>query len=150
LKRFTELNGQSLISFFENSINKKILKGQSLIVFSEKEENKLIIQLIQKLSFTHLVQLLPIDNEEKRSFYEQECIRGTWSVRELRRQIDSLYYERTVMSKKPELLKKAKKGGNVAKQAKKTLEKQTGESIVTSKNASDIKKLNNKLNEELT
>ena len=46
------------------------------------------------------------------SFYELECIKGTWSVRELRRQIDTKLYFRSGISKKPELLlQKVEKGG---------------------------------------
>jgi len=61
-------------------------------------------QLIQKLSFSHFELLSPIIEDSKRNFYELECIKGTWSVRELKRQINSLYYERSGMSRKPELL----------------------------------------------
>jgi predicted nuclease of restriction endonuclease-like (RecB) superfamily len=61
-------------------------------------------KLIQKLSFSHFVELFPIDDFVKRTFYEVECIKGTWDVRELRRQINSLYYERSGLSRKPELL----------------------------------------------
>lgn len=39
--------------------------------------------------------LVEIKDEQKRNFYELECIKGNWSVRELKRQIDSLYYERS-------------------------------------------------------
>ncbi len=55
--------------------------------------------LISKFSFTHIVELLNIEDVTKRGFYEIECLRGTWSVRELKRQIDSLYYERSGLSK---------------------------------------------------
>ena len=55
--------------------------------------------LISKLSFTHIAELINIDNDTKRFFYEIECIRGNWSVRELKRQISSLYYERSGLSK---------------------------------------------------
>ncbi|MDR1200908.1 MAG: PDDEXK nuclease domain-containing protein [Tannerellaceae bacterium] len=61
-------------------------------------------KLIQTLSFSHFVELFPIDDFLKRTFYEVECIKGTWDVRELRRQINSLYYERSGLSRKPELL----------------------------------------------
>jgi len=61
-------------------------------------------KLIRKLSYTHFVQLLPIDDTIKRQFYELECIKGTWSVRELNRQIKTLYYERSGLSKLPEQL----------------------------------------------
>ncbi len=54
--------------------------------------------LIDSLSFTHIAALLHIDNPTKRAFYEIECIQGRWSVRELKRQINSLYYERSGLS----------------------------------------------------
>lgn len=56
-------------------------------------------QLIQRLSFSHLSELLELPDDTQRRFYEIECIRGNWSVRELRRQIDSLYYQRSGLSK---------------------------------------------------
>ncbi len=54
--------------------------------------------LISRLSFTHIVELLNLEDEAKRTFYEVECIQGNWSVRELKRQIHSLYYERCGLS----------------------------------------------------
>lgn len=51
-----------------------------------------------KLSFTHIAELISIDDATKRAFYEVECVRGNWSVRELKRQIGSLYYERSGLS----------------------------------------------------
>ena len=56
-------------------------------------------QLLQRLSFTHLNELIQLPDSTQRCFYEIECIRGNWSVRELRRQIASLYYERSGLSK---------------------------------------------------
>ena len=61
-------------------------------------------KIISKLSYTHIEQLLNIENPLKRTFYELECIKGTWSVRELKRQINSLYFERSGLSAKPEKL----------------------------------------------
>ena len=61
-------------------------------------------KIISKLSFSHIVELIKIEDELKRTFYELECIKGTWSVRELKRQINSLYYERSGLSAKPEKL----------------------------------------------
>jgi len=55
--------------------------------------------LVQKLSFSHFAELIKIDDSTKRAFYEIECIKGGWSVRELKRQIGSLYYERSGLSK---------------------------------------------------
>lgn len=48
--------------------------------------------------------LVDIDNETKRHFYEIECIKGGWSVRELKRQVDSLYFERIGLSQNKEKL----------------------------------------------
>ena len=54
--------------------------------------------LLQRLSFSHLAELLELTDETQRRFYEIECIRGNWSVRELKRQIASLYYQRSGLS----------------------------------------------------
>ena len=54
--------------------------------------------LLQYLSYSHIDLLVNMDDETKRSFYEIETIRGSWSVRELKRQISSLYYERSGLS----------------------------------------------------
>ena len=60
--------------------------------------------LLERLSFSHLAELIAIEDAQKRYFYEIECIRGNWSVRELKRQIASLYYERSGLSKNPKKL----------------------------------------------
>lgn len=61
-------------------------------------------KLFNRLSSTHLNVISPIDNPVKRAFYEMEAIRGCWSVKELERQINSLYYERSGLSKNKEAL----------------------------------------------
>lgn len=55
--------------------------------------------LIEQLSFSHFVELLKIDDQLKRNFYEMESIKGTWSVRELKKQINKLTFERTASAK---------------------------------------------------
>lgn len=52
-------------------------------------------KLISKLSYSHLELLLPIENQIKRTFYELEAIKGTWSIREFKRQIGSQLFERS-------------------------------------------------------
>lgn len=60
------------------------------------------------LSWSHYVRLLSVENENARSFYEAEALRGSWSVRQLDRQISSQFYERTLLSKNKEgMLEKA-------------------------------------------
>ena len=56
-------------------------------------------RLLQTLSFSHFVELIKINDPLQRAFYEIECVKGTWSVRELQRQIESLYFERSGLSK---------------------------------------------------
>lgn len=60
--------------------------------------------LITRLSFSHIKEIMSIEDPVERFFYELECIKGTWNVRELRRQIDTKLYFRSGISKKPELL----------------------------------------------
>ena len=61
-------------------------------------------KIISSLSFSHIVELLTLNDPLARYFYEQECIRCTWSVRELRRQISTNLYVRTGISANPEKL----------------------------------------------
>ena len=57
--------------------------------------------LFSRLSYTHIIQLLPLGDDLQRTFYAFEAIRGTWSVRELKRQIESMYYQRCGWAKDP-------------------------------------------------
>lgn len=59
-------------------------------------------KIISSLSFSHIVELLTLDDPLARYFYEQECIKCTWSVRELRRQISTNLYIRAGISTNPE------------------------------------------------
>lgn len=78
--------------FLKTIGNSRIL---AVVSQASKENHK---SLLTKLSFSHLRELIKIDEDLKRSFYESECIKGTWSVRELQRQINALYFERSAMS----------------------------------------------------
>lgn len=73
--------------------------------------------LLNRLSFSHFIELLKVDSESKRVFYEIQSIRNNWSVRELRRSIETLLYERTGLSaKKRAIISKAKEGITEAEQ----------------------------------
>lgn len=67
---------------------------------SNDDENNRVspTMLITRLSFTHIVELLGVSSSLQRTFYEMQAIKGNWSVRELKRQKESLLYERTGMS----------------------------------------------------
>ena len=58
--------------------------------------------LSHKLSWSHYVELITLKDELQREFYVQMCQLERWSVRTLRERIDSMLYERTAISKKPE------------------------------------------------
>jgi predicted nuclease of restriction endonuclease-like (RecB) superfamily len=51
------------------------------------------------LPWSHYVRLLTVSSREARAFYETEALRNGWSVRQLERQIDSQFYERTLLSR---------------------------------------------------
>ena len=72
-----------------------------------------------KLSWTHYCELLLISDAQKRSFYEKECVNARWSVRELKRQIDSSLFERLLLSSgdanKEKVLALAMSGNEIAK-----------------------------------
>jgi len=65
-------------------------------------DEKIVVSLIRQLSWTHIIALIPIENPLKRDFYIEMCKMDKWSVRTLRGRIDSLMFERTAISKKPE------------------------------------------------
>lgn len=74
-----------------------------------------------KLSWSHYCELLAISDADKRSFYEKETINSGWSVRELRRQIESSLFERLLLSSgdanKEKVLALAQKGIEIAQPA---------------------------------
>ena len=71
-----------------------------------------------KLSWSHYCELLSISDPDKRSFYEKEAVNSNWSVRELKRQIDSSLFERLLLSRgdanKEQVLALAEKGIEIA------------------------------------
>ena len=72
-----------------------------------------------KLNWSHYCELLSISDKEKRSFYEKEAVNAGWSVREMKRQIDSSLFERLLLSRgdanKEQVLALAEKGVDYAK-----------------------------------
>jgi hypothetical protein len=82
--------------------------GQTLSAQFESIDNKSVAispdKILSQLSFGHLTELIQIKEPLKRTFYELECMKGVWTVRELRRQIHSLYFERMGLSTQPEKL----------------------------------------------
>lgn len=71
-----------------------------------------------KLSWSHYLELIKVEEEPKRGFYMQEAINARWSVRELQRQIGSLLYERLVLSKDKERVLELSEKGQILKTSK--------------------------------
>ncbi len=65
---------------------------------------EIVATLSQQLSWSHFVELIKPEDALKREFYTHLCADGRWSVRTLRERMDSMLYERTAISKKPEAL----------------------------------------------
>lgn len=99
------MSAQLLPADIDNITIRQTMSAQ--LIKHQNSENNISTNpelLFNKLSFSHLSLLLPIKDPLKRAFYETMAIKGTWSVRELQRQIDTNYYERSGWSKRPEEL----------------------------------------------
>jgi predicted nuclease of restriction endonuclease-like (RecB) superfamily len=68
---------------------------------------QIVVTLMRQLSWSHFVALIPLDQPLQRDFYAEMCRVQRWSVRQLRQQIDSMLYERTALSRKPEAVVEA-------------------------------------------
>lgn len=106
---------QSLIAQLQLPDNQSFEIMQSLIAKSSEPVLQTAIsefsppaeKLLASLSYTHFTFLMTCTNPLQRAFYEIESIRGAWSVRELKRQIESLLFERTGLSTdKEELMRR--------------------------------------------
>ncbi|MDO9513128.1 MAG: PDDEXK nuclease domain-containing protein [Elusimicrobiota bacterium] len=94
---------QELIIEHGSSFSEKNLRR--MVQFSEVfSDEKIVVSLIRQLSWTHFIALIPLKKPLEREFYAEMCRVERWSVRTLRGKIDSMLFERTALSKKPEQL----------------------------------------------
>jgi predicted nuclease of restriction endonuclease-like (RecB) superfamily len=105
--------GDQIVSTLSRQLTAEFGRGFSrsslsrMVSLAEQFPNEQIVAtLMQQLSWSHFLQLLPIDDPLKREFYAELCRVERWSVRTLRTKIDRLLYERTAVSKQPELVVK--------------------------------------------
>ena len=75
------------------------LSAKSQVAIGEELTSLSAIAATFPLPWSHYVRLLSVDDEKARKFYQEEALRGGWSVRQLDRQIGSKFYERTLLSK---------------------------------------------------
>ncbi len=100
-----EKSQNEIIKSFSNKLTKQF--GQGFSVPSLKKMKKFYqvfngsSTLWNQLSWSHNRLIMNIDDETRRNFYLEECIKSNWSVRQLERQINSFYYERLISTKEP-------------------------------------------------
>ncbi len=95
-------------------------KGQTLS--GEFTKSKQQINPVKfRLSWSHYLILMRIDNEEERKFYEIEAIENNWSLKELKRQFNSALYERLVLSRDKKGVKDLSKKGQIVEKPEDTL-----------------------------
>ena len=87
--------------FSEKSLRRMIQFGEA---FTDEQT---IISLARQLTWTHFMVILPIKDTIKRNFYAEMCRIKKWNVRTLENKIDSMLFERTALSKRPELIAQA-------------------------------------------
>ncbi|SFE34208.1 Predicted nuclease of restriction endonuclease-like (RecB) superfamily, DUF1016 family [Peptostreptococcus sp. D1] len=113
--------GTSLLKNLSKQLTKEFGRGFSKSNLFNMRRFYLTYQKFQtvsgKLSWSHYSELLSISEDSKRSFYERECENSNWSVRELKRQINTSLYERLLLSQgkenKNKVLELALKGQEI-------------------------------------
>jgi len=105
-------------------------KQQTLSAISKIEIPRIVNESLQdnekqqtvsanfKLSWSHYLKLMRIDDENERKFYEIESLKCNWSVRELQRQYNSALYTRLVLSRNKEKVKELSEKGLVIEEPK--------------------------------
>lgn len=94
--------GKNLLQYLSEQLTLEFGKGFSVRNLRNMRNFYLAFPIRQtvfaELSWSHYLQLVKIENSERRAFYAEECIKSGWSVRQLERQINSFFYERLLSS----------------------------------------------------
>lgn len=100
--------GKQIVSALARQLSEEFGKGYSqanlfnMLRLAEAFPDPKILQaLLGKLSWTHLLSIIYLDDPLKRDFYAEMCRIERWSTRALQKKIDSMLFERTALSKKP-------------------------------------------------
>jgi len=111
--------GMQLLSELSGKLASEFGKGFSVTNLKQMRSFYLIYSKGQtlsdefRLSWSHYLKLMRIDNENERRFYQIEAINNGWSLRELQRQFDSGLYERLALSRDKEGIKKLAEKGQI-------------------------------------
>lgn len=112
--------GSALLKRLSGDLTFRYGKGFSMSNINKMRKLYLEYPILQtvsaKLSWSHFVELLKIDDPLERSFYQKECENAHWGVRELKRQMKSMLFQRLALSKdKNEVMKLAQDGQIIEK-----------------------------------
>ena len=112
--------GKKLLTTLSHELTLRLGKGYSrpnlnnMRKFYLKYPNCQMVS--DKLSWSHICELIKLDDDLERSFYERQTVNENWSVRELQRQIDSALFLRLAVSRDKEgILSLAQRGIEVQK-----------------------------------
>lgn len=96
------------------SIDNLRLMRKFYSVYSKFEiQESVIPEFNPNISWTHYIQLMRIENEDERSFYELEIVNNGWSFREFQRQFDTSLYERLALSRDKEKVRELAEKGQI-------------------------------------
>ncbi len=115
--------GKNLIKMLSEKLTKEFGKGFSETNLEQMRKFFKVYGISQtlseelKLSWSHYLILMRIENIDARNFYEIEAFENNWSLRELKRQVNSSLYERLVLSKDKEKVKELAVKGQIIEKA---------------------------------
>ena len=116
--------GKQVLKNLSERLSKRFGTGFSDVNLRQMREFYLTYSIQQtpsakfKLSWSHYLKLMRIENIEERNFYEIECINNNWSLTELQRHFDSALYERLCLSRNKEEVKLLSQQGQVLESPK--------------------------------
>ena len=107
----------NICSTLSSKFDQKFVPGTSVQYNNEVEtlsaKSTLSKKMLARLSWSHICLLLAVSDKDARSFYEIEIVKNGWSVREAKRQIESMLFERLALSKDKSGLRKLAKQGQI-------------------------------------
>lgn len=100
--------GKQIIATLSQQLTNTFGKGYSysaltrMIKIADNYPQEMFATVSQTLSWSHFIELVTIEDQTKRFFYQQMCVLENWSVRTLRSKQDEMLFERTAIAKQPQ------------------------------------------------
>lgn len=119
--------GKQLLQELSKRLTSEFGKGFSTTNIKQMRSFYLVYSKGQKasdefrLSWSHYLKLMRIDNKDERKFYEIEAFQNNWSLKELQRQFDTSLYERLVLSRDKQKIKELSEKGQIVEKPKDSL-----------------------------